>query len=459
MKRTYRFYLIFIICILCLSGCDRKRVDYVDNSSDTHSGENDIDISTAKLKDKLGVPDSWNEKLSEEYGISIGTSIIVPDVSSMKVIEAKEWYFTDEEKKEIIATITTEPVYDYPVVVEEYTKAQIQEEINYLEDCLKQSSDIIQENEREDIGNSLQVLYAYYETAPDGFSLTTDYSRTAYYTRYNNMDVTIQFLGGDEYSEIIMEPVSNYNRTYDGIEYDTCKFQILDKNTEAENLCKINELEAKEKAIDFVDNFEFGDFEIVDTYPLSCLASSKINATNNIESEKYYDGYTFVFYRHIGGVAVDSREWDLVNGSTHPSNPDADSMIYQNGVVRYQGYGYEKIYVGVNDEGIVCFNYKAPLSLGEITASDVKLLSFDKIQSAIREEIFSQGCYSYKLFNNMELKYLPIKDMDNPGNYSIIPVWILTVEAKYTTRSYVVVNAIDGTIVYMEEQYYDFEIP
>lgn len=449
MKKIYLLNIILIIILGC-SACQNKEVDYVDEGIHTQTESSKVDMTTGKIKDKLGVPDSWTEKVDSDKGITIGANIIVPDVSSMKVVEASEFHPSNEDKKQFIASITSEAVYDYPVAYDEMTKEQLEEYIAYNEDCLKQSSDIMQDNEKEDIKNTLQELYTYYELAPEEYSLTTDYSSYSYYTKYDNRNVIIQFMGGDENTDIIMRS-DDYNVNIESEVYDIVGFQIMNKEIYAENKCKLNEDDAKELAYGFVDKLGYGDFEIVDTYPLACTAYK------NNEHELIYNGYTFVMNRNIYGVTVDARDWTLPH--SHPQSEYMSSMSEEyNGWVQWPGYGFEIMYVCVNDDGVVYFSYRAPYKLGEVISSDVNLLSFDRIQNTIREEIIKQeGIYDYKLFNNMELKYVPIKDEVNPGKYSIIPVWILSAGDVYSTSAYVVVNAIDGTIVYMYEQYYEIE--
>lgn len=432
--------------------CNKKEVDYVESDIKQQSDNVNQDISTDKIKNKLGVSDSWSEKIDDEYGISIGADVKVPDVSYLKVIKASKFIFTNEEKKLFIHAITDEPVYDYPVFYKDMTKLQLKEYISYNEDCLKMSEDILQDVEREDIEEQLSELYSYYETAPDEFSLSLDYSSTAYYTRYNDIEFTIYFMGGDETSSVVMRPI-HYKKIYDEESYEIVDFQMQDKNYEADNLCDISENEAKKTAYEFVDKLNYGEFVIVDNYPLSCVVNIENNNDHN--SKKYYDGYTFVMYREIDGVAVDGRDWDSV--VLHPSTDVIQEQGSNGGYVRYPGYGFEKMYVCVNDDGVIYFNYEAPFRLGKVSSSDVILLSYEKIQEIIREEILKQGIYSYKCFNSMELKYLPIKDINNPSNYSVIPVWMLTVETKYVTTSYIVVNAIDGTVINMEELYYEID--
>jgi len=446
--RKFGLCVVFFICICCIHGCDNKKVDYVDGNANQDELEIDMQISAGKLKDRLGIPDSWSEEVIKDKGIRINVDINVPDVDSMKVIEATEFHLNSQDKKAFIESITDKPVYDYPTSVYEMTKDQIKVEIDSIEETLKDSEDVLQDTEREDIESTLYEFYSIYDNAPDEFSLTTEYDRDTYLINYENMDRVVYFMGGDNSTNICITPY-NYIISIEEVEYQLINFNVKNKNMEVDNSITISEDYAKNTAYKFVEQLEYGDFEVVDIYPMNFIGK------HNEQFESLYAGYTIVMHRDINGVTLDSRDWTVA--TLNPESDNWKALLQQGeGLVIQPGYGYEIMYICVNENGVIYFEYNSPYVLGNVLSSDVNLLSFDKIKEIIRDELIEQeDIYAYKQFNNMELKYIPVKDENNHGNYSIVPVWILTAGDMNLTYSYVVVNAIDGTIVYMNEQYYD----
>lgn len=433
--------------------CQKKEVNYVDEGIQTQSDASQVDMSTSKLKDKLGVEEEWIEYIDKDKAIVISAEVNIPDVSSVKVIEASHNIYTEEEKKLLMKCLTNESIYKYPVSYEEMTKEQLKEHILYHEyhvEFLKYNQELANIYQAE-----LDYLYELYSVAPDEYSVATDFSEGNFIIKYDNKDYVVRFLesdGSEEYTSRgdVSIYIENYADVYaenpnsNGVIYTNIVPQIEDVYYLADNRCDISQDKAKELALDFIENIKLGKFEIIDTYPLSLKGTNE-----NYEHETWYDGYTFVMYRNIDGICIDGVDWSEV--STHPGN-DID---YTSGIMNYPQYGYDKIFVCVNDDGIVQFDYSSPLRLGHVISDDVKILSYEKIQNAIRTEIINQSCYEYNSFKDLELVYFPIQDESDLGKYTIVPIWILKSYDTNKIKSYVAVNAIDGSIIYINDQMYD----
>ncbi len=451
--------LVFIVCVavLLLSGCTKKKIEYIDNSTSEQLEEYDIDMSNMNLKDKLCVEEEWIEYIDKDNAINISAEVTVPDVASLKVIEVSDMLFSEEEKKTLLKGLAVDEIYEYSYAYEEMTKEQLEKQIKDYENQLE----ILESHFENDVGSEayytiledINYLNELYVNAPDKHKIATDFSRETYLINYDSKEYIVQFptinvtdyyTSNGDLSIHIEDYIDVYNENRTGDVYSKLILEPQEIDYLGDNICNITQEEAEENAIDFVDKLQLGKFKVVDKYPLSIKCYDE-----NDLSEIVYDGYTFVMYREIDGVCVEGDDWGSV--ITHPGA----EIDYTSGNLSYPGYGYDKIIICVNDDGVVRFDYSTPLRIESVLSDDVKLLSYEKIQSIIRTEIISQECYKYNTFKKLELVYYPVKDKNNKGKYTIVPIWLLKSYDYNDIKSYVAVNAIDGSVVYINEEFYE----
>ncbi len=408
--------------LLVLSGCSEDK-----NINDNKETEIvDVDLHSGPIKDRLEVLEEWSEEIDREKGVLIYASVEIPDVSTMKIIHGDKKYFEDDEKQEFIRKITDNTIYKYPESYEEMNVSWLQDKIKEIENDLASPDS---EEEAEAFRQELDELYGYLENAQEEYEEVESFSGDEFVCEFEGYEYRFGFTHEyyDGSQSVVME-ILDYKTVVDGDEYKVIFFPT-DREALGENQCTITQDEAQKKAEAFVEQLGYGKFSVVDAYPLK--------ANVKYDRDEYGDitaGYSFVFYREIDGALIDGRAWDV--------SPKFDSTLYNYSDVQ------EKIFVGVNDAGIVSFFYCGPYDIGEVVVEDTELLSFEKIQEKFADEISKNlDKYSNTLFNHMELKYLYIECEESDADSIIMPVWILSDSDMFGVKAQIVINAVDGEIV------------
>lgn len=130
----------------------------------------------------------------------------------------------------------------------------------------------------------------------------------------------------------------------------------------------------------------------------------------------------------------------------------------------YSGLGGEPnntvVVMEVTDEGLIRMKAQNPIKICNIT-SNVELLSLDNIYEIIRGETtqnsMNHGKSDNITFEELELIYFRVADKEKKNHFSYIPAWrlgfIIPTEIEdYRLKEWlskeVVVNAIDGSLIY-----------
>lgn len=114
--------------------------------------------------------------------------------------------------------------------------------------------------------------------------------------------------------------------------------------------------------------------------------------------------------------------------------------------------------VDVTDSGLIGITMCYPITVEEIT-EQVELLPVSVVQGIMRQEIvehtdryIDNGRGGSIAFNALELIYFRVKDGDTAGAYSYVPTWRLSRRSEQGYDHPVLVNAIDGSVIYLEEE-------
>ena len=105
----------------------------------------------------------------------------------------------------------------------------------------------------------------------------------------------------------------------------------------------------------------------------------------------------------------------------------------------------------VTDDGIIDVQMEYPVNVTQIY-KDVELISLKNIEQIIKAEI-TENPDKYdtaESFNKLQLSYLKIRSDSEQGKYSYVPVWVLSRMVDSKEQNAIFVNAIDGTIINLE---------
>ncbi len=452
LNKKYKCLVMIGALALLLAGCEKKdKVDYIDNDN---TGTEQIVSTDAKIEEK------WEETIDHENEIFVAADVIIPDTTIFKVINAKEKYFTPEDRKTILNTFS-EQVYMYG---DQYLpKAEVAELIAFDEAQIeKYSSYKGDEMWLQLYKDSLAIHQEMYETAPDDYVVAEDYSGYRYMSIRDEKKYIFGFYGvygedeiyhdnirvSDKGSYIIIEPynVEDFCQNSEDKEYSEISIDYRTGNKNVENRCLISEAEANGVVDEFVRNFDFGNFKVIKSYPLRFTG---VVDPGTYDVDSWYDGYCFIYNRSIEGVCVDGNFYDESNYAL--------SQISDTGAGAYApGYGFEEIIVCVNDNGIVYMEYAAPLELTDTVTDDAAIINYDSAKNILAETLENSDYYI--TYSCMELAYFPMKG-ENDDDIVIVPAWRLTdnnprSDTNDSIYHYRVINALDGVEINVGERIY-----
>lgn len=439
MKKGITGVLIAAL-FLTLAGCGTKQVSYEKVQS---SGKSDNEINQeatagTSLVETLGVEERWEEKVSLDGGdtFTINAEVSVPDVTEMNLMEVAEYYYTPEDKKRVaeyfleegsiqvdLEQVPTkesiaENIKNWDRVLEE---AVIEEQIEVAKSEKKKQEDLLIEAPKADEIELSPGEYKqdYFKGSKEGreYKLGFDIDEEAHVSQW------LLYAENDE----------EFNET--GAQ------GWMQSNALSENKCTISEEEAEAKAL-----------KICEDLGITNMASIRVMAIEWVDSDeqrKEINGYYIVLGRENKGVAIEAGNYLTVN-----------EMYYRNAEVGGKTpYEPELIDIGINDNGIFWMRYTGILSV-EKEGTSVKLLGFDQIKEAFREEITDKNLIWNMNASNLDLIYFRIMDKKQMGKYAYVPAWRLSpfeigvggLGTSVSVQSCIVINAIDGTPVDMEEE-------
>ncbi len=186
-------------------------------------------------------------------------------------------------------------------------------------------------------------------------------------------------------------------------------------------------------------------------YAVFCYGEGGTRADHMLDA-----GYQFYFSREIDGVEI-----------THTMSyggglEDMDSTLVP--------WSYERCEMIVGDDGILWASICNPYDIGEVQTENVKLLDFDSV-ARIYEQMMEvsnaditkyEACRKYNI-RNIKLGYTRIYDpTKNNDTGLLVPAWDFFGgfdredldggskqhdSGEYSTRSFLTVNAVDGTVI------------
>ncbi len=465
MKRLKK--AIFCISItMLLTGCGKDKVEYV-TETNTPTDSVSTDISMDSVAEKVGFDEElWEEAVDDSTVKRIYANVTVPDVTGMKVIDVEMLNHQEdpEAKENVLKAFAEGEIYRFD---EGYIpKPYYQADVDYYQSVIDANGD----NMDEWVLERYNELFEIYNNAPDDYVVADDFEPNSYRIDYDNLNMLVSFRHYNEYgtsnnsimftledtNSLVEEPNKNVM-----VEYGAGGEYLSD-----DNRCTMTVEEAQEKAEDFVAKFNAGDFEVVGTEQIEFnVYYGELGGYTYTETENYYDGYVFHFFRSIDGVTVDGNIY-------HATSDAVDQALDAAGAELNESYTYtpvnsmEQITVFVNDKGVFDATYNSPVEIKEVVADNVNLLSYDNIKNVVIQEMQNKDYYQYVTLRHMELTYFLWHDKIN-DKYSIVPVWRASDDSPqtmlyesmffgYGDTHFIVANAMDGSIINVGEQMISF---
>ncbi len=220
-----------------------------------------------------------------------------------------------------------------------------------------------------------------------------------------------------------------------------------------ENQCGLSEEEARELAQSFVEELKLNYSVYVNTEPLGWWTGKD---WGDINVQYLLDGYIFHFEAGIESMSFPQFGTQNTDGFFRQKKTKSEEAQYDMDA---------QIEVYVNGKGVIGMRAYNPIET--LTVSEgVNFLPLDAVKEILLNEIsgqfetfrlkFTDGAEildeegtEFVDLSHMELIYFRVRDKENAGYYSYIPVWRLS-GIHYSSgkiENQVIINAIDGSVI------------
>lgn len=429
--------IVEAIVIISLTGCAGKKVDY-GNESESKETKNMSALADIKADS------DWKENFTIQTGngektVYVNANIVVPDFDNMSVVEVENVKIDADYKKRFLDLYFGGNEYYYHDP-DHYTVDELNE---VIEDWQKTQDETYSEWLEQRLAEYRDKL----ETAKTTYTVAKDLENCEVFAGYK----------GDVFCEVEFEahkvhayawyqsgtdygPPSLRNEDYDTITQTFQDEDLKDKADETSNEGSKSATSTKKEAGDFLS--KLGMQDQVQRGECEC---SWIGFNNSEEGNDYQTavwGYIYSYATGIDGITFkDGLDRDTYLSVYETNDSDTDDVTLPDSTL-----------LTVTDDGIIDVQLEYPVNVTQIY-KDVELISLKNIEQIIKAEI-TENPDKYDTassFNKLQLSYLKIRSDSEPGKYSYVPAWALSRMVDYSSeRNAIFVNAIDGTIINLE---------
>lgn len=444
--------IVEAIVIISLTGCSGKKVDY---NMETEN------INTKAGSDISAFDDStkWNDSFSVETSdksvdVDISADITLPDCKSMSVVEVQNIKVGADFKKSVIeAYFGDSTVYYHDIP--HYTKEEIYHSMEVVKNEIagyQQEIDagLITEEGVSRVMKSENDLLEQYEKAEpsalDTREKATDYTDCNEYLGYiGNVFCELRF-GIAEDGSLEYISAQPLKAGSEGTLYDDSEYGYYGPPSFAE-----------EQGVGGLNGGSTGG-DTTSAYDNEC-ALSKDEAVKKAEEFQNKLGRASQVY-----IGTSDYEWSAgviedgegVNGIAFCKSLDftrnMDIWETLDNYDDFMPYGSSSFIV--TDQGVTEFSVSYPVDIVN-ESKNVELLSMDTIKEIIKDDM-TKNSEQYDFtqnhtYNNLKLGYIRLKDASDKDKYTYVPAWCLSKQDKGYDRYPVYVNAIDGTIIRLDD--------
>lgn len=471
LRRNAAVVLAGCMTAAFLGGCSDEKVNYNVGTEETGGGNTG---SLKQFTDEEKWSDEWNVSLEggETIRLSVNANVVIPETNSMSVVEVEQTIVDAEYKKHFMSVLFDNGELYYHDNAHR-TKAEWEDRIAELEALIALNEDTIQGQRLESdvmsradaflasLEDELQECRSYQQSAPDDYVPADSFDNCNEFIGYRGeVPFTVNFAMNDDktVSGVRVECmdgrlcVPESLRGYDGVE-------VFDQQRPADadaNLCNMSMEEAKQLADQFIDGIGRSGqvcWQMGDAW-WSAYTEHKEETVPWVE---YVDG-AVCGYRFVYGTGVDGRAFAEYGGMTVFDQFKTAIDDTWGGPEEVPGGFYDsndQISLVVTDAGVVDVAMDYPVDMTNVTGQ-VELLPLDSVKGIMKNEVMEHADdYDFrqsKYYNTMELMYFRLKNHEKQGSYSYVPAWSLSAKIGETRQHAVLVNAIDGSVIHMEDE-------
>lgn len=440
-----------------LCGCEGKTVDY---SVDTEQPAEAATGSLVQFAEEERWIDKWTIPMTDgnEFSMSVNAEVTVPDTDAMYVVEVEETALDAEWKQQFLKLFYGGDTFYYHDMAH-YPKEELDTLIGYCEDTIAavESPDYQEDYDGEkqillDINKEkIEEYQSYRENAPDDYVLAEKFDDcNDYLGEVGGILCTVQFpTKGEEGAERVVS-VNAYPLDREAFgpesEFD---YESMYKEAQpsgiSENTCDISMDEARDLANDFLGRMGRTNQVCYDESDAVWVRVARDETGRAFASEEVTYGYTFFYGTGVSNVSF-AQFGDVNSFDVFSDEIDWDNV-----------YDFaEKTVITVTDEGVVGVDMSYPVTVKTVS-QPVEMLSLGTIQSILKDEVVNHGgdnddFQGKPYFFALDLIYFRVKDDAKEGSYSYVPTWRLSARSGEFYYHPVLVNAIDGSVIHIEEE-------
>ena len=445
--RKYGFLLLAVLLIF-VSGCGQEEEGYRAAAERREEA-----VGPAQYRDVAGTvwTDLWEMKIPGDRGaeekvvnVKMNALVMVPNVEKMAVAEVKEFTFEKENVQMVVQGIFGDRAESYDErrlpkdILEkrlEVLERQVEEDemeterFQYIPDHPDRDEIVerLEKNRRE-----VTTIKGLIESAGEDFvrEPAGEYQSDHYIGVRNGVEYLLSFQedGSGQERQILLVPRR---------EEDVWPEELKGMNTVAKRTVsrtpKENKVEydrARKTAEDFLEKTGFSDTICSESYLLLWNGAPSENSGQRAQTVQR--GCRFIYVTGACGLPF----W----------NPGAAGRNYKDYSSETDYSLYTEIVLDVTESGVIHAEWKYPIMTTSVT-DDVSLISFEDLKKIFREYI-GECCDRQKIYEievtRLQLGYFRLGDPLHKGVYSYVPAW-------KTDGGICVINAIDGTVIHVEE--------
>ncbi len=476
MQKIIAVALFFLLCIGC-AGCQKTPERPIAIGNDTEklieqAQEEDADAASESsapldLYTRLHAPATYSQEITSKVGrlhVFADAKVLLPSCE-LPIVRVKPVEFTLAQARRFAEVLmgndATYVQYDY----ENETRGAYERRIERLRYALSDWAEVgqyifdLQYNTEQEAEEAMRKLIAKAGTAPEAYPTYTpefEWERRplyvngvekenndTYFDLYSTKDQRVFSRlsirnAGDGFGMIEMEYIRD-----DAIPMDVFNYESNSRKTEAAELAVTPE-DAQQLAKNTLSQMGIEGF----------VCAANLPYLYRTDYNDYRPAHFLTFKREVNGAV------ETCTNAMEASNE------YN------QSWKYEAVYLLIDDDGIVRFEYKAPCEIVEMVAERPELLPFPEIQGIFEKmcvivdnkvdynDLWDSGSMEYHV-TTVRLGLVSIQEK-NENTRLLVPAWDFlgyerarrTAEDEWRTTGdtselepYLTVNAIDGTII------------
>jgi hypothetical protein len=457
MKRIISLVIIMILFFVCACQPTPSGTNVNEKSYDTlikKAEQNEVNSDPTDLMQLSN--EKYKESFEDNSGklkINIDADVYTPESESWFITRVSKDTFTNDKVRTVLGSLLHNVLYSCEF---EYSTRQSKQDI--MESIIKEQGN----NSSKYQNDSISYLQDELNNAPE----TLPRTEFAYSSPLSNSTASYGYAEDDNglyetvcvYSDVIRYVASSEMTLSPGAYVSMEEAELIEKHSELATETKLSSREIK----------ALPELSISEAEALSLanqkLAEMGITGLSCNKIEKKYGGnlkYDGAIPEFVSKQAVWEIRYGTENAGKVFTYTTEDCFLSENDFSI--PWSYERLVIRITDQGIIMFEWAAPHKIEDTIVQNATLLPFDEVMSIFRTMILAKnlwfdGDYAEIDISKIQLGMGRITEPNSRDKGLLIPVWDffgtmtsngseLSLMEKAFDRSFLTINAIDGTVI------------